>query len=374
MGDAHELGWRMSLVGRDDAPLPDDELVAAAQLGDERAFAILYQRYRTDIRALCSRSFLDPHTTEDVTQETFLRAFRHISEFERGRPVWPWLATIAKRLCIDELRGITRRAALGRTVEQSENVVHDVTSEEAIARVERQRVNRLITRALAALRPRDRKVFVLQTIEGWSHERIAEHNGMSVHAVRNLAWRARRALRRSLGSERISNWAWIVPLRARPHRREAGSAWRRWWVRSTTNVELEGAVGEWAAALVLGIAAASAAFIGGPESPETSSYAGSVSVARPAPFRDGPVAPTPSSKHGRTSSSTEPSSSSPRIVAASMSIARPAEGAAAPPGAQARVELRSPGGHTLIWYEHQAQCGGQAGAVLPDDGPVRVVC
>ena len=364
----------MPLVGTDDAAASDDALIAAAQLGDERAFESLYRRYRADIKALCSRSLRDPHTTEDVTQETFLRAFRHIGEFERGRPVWPWLATIAKRLCIDELRGTTRHAALGRYVLDTADVVHDATSEEALALVERQRLNRVISGALAALRPRDRKVFVLQTIEGWSHERIAEQHGMSVHAVRNLAWRARRALRRSLGNERIRNWGWIFALRSRPGRRERAAPWRKWRLRSGVDVQLESTAVEWAAAIVLGLAAASATFFGGSAPSGRPSDAVVFRTVQAVPIPDSPTPSTNTSRLPNRKSHSDRSAAPPSIVAASVFIAGNDDGAAAPSGAKARVDVRAPDGRTLVWYENEASCGARASSVLPKAGPVTAVC
>src|SRR5439155_14194197 len=165
-------------------------------------------------------------------------------------------ATIAKRLCIDELRDTNRRDALGRHLVHAADHGYDATSHEALARVERRRLNHVMSAALADLRPRDRKIFMLQSIKGWTHEEIAERQGMSVHAVRNVAWRARRRLRRSLRSER--SWGWLLVFRVRRVRRGSGGRWRRWRFRSCMDGRVEGAAVERAAAVVLGLATAGA--------------------------------------------------------------------------------------------------------------------
>lgn len=362
----------MSLVEADDLA-SDDALVAAAKRGDTSAFAHLYRRYRADIRMLCSRSVSDPHLTEDITQETFLRAFRHIGEFERGRPLWPWLATIAKRLCIDELRGTSRRDALGRSVAHATEGRYDATSEEALARVERQRLNRVISRAVAALRPRDRKVFVLQSIEGWTHEQIAEQHGMSVHAVRNLAWRAKRSLRRSLGSERAQNWGLVLAFRTASARGRARMS-KRWRVRTWMDGHLDGAVLERAATVVLSLAAASATvFGGGAIHGGTSDPTGSGFI-RAVPIRHEGSAPIASSPNSDRHDGAGGRGSPPSIVGASVSFAGAREGAAAPSGAKGHIEVRDQNGRTLAWYDHDMNCGGQGSTLIPRSSPINVVC
>ena len=350
----------------------DDALVAAAQFGDERAFEGLYRRYRADIRAFCSRSLPDPHIAEDLAQETFLRAFDHIGGFEPGRPVWPWLLTIAKRLCIDELRGRSRREALGRSASIAADGPYDATSEEALDRIEGQRLNRVLSGALAALRPRDRSVFVLQTIEGRSHEEIARQEGLSVHAVRNLAWRARRALRRSLRNERVRNWGLIFGFRPRsPRPRRVGSL-RRWRPRPWIDRMLEGTVVERAAAIALGLASAGAVFFGGDfAAPEPRNIV--FEAARPTPVGDAaaqdadPSRPAGQSDAGR-------SISPPPVVAASVSLGPKEPGAAAPSGGRLRMDVQSANGDTVLWYEHGVSCGRQGTQALPREGPVTLVC
>jgi RNA polymerase sigma factor (sigma-70 family) len=362
----------VSLVESDRVVAPDDALVAAAQLGDNAAFEGLYRRYRSGITALCSRSLSDVHAIEDVTQETFLRAFRHIGEFDRDRPVWPWLSTIAKRLCIDELRGTTRRAVLGRSVHGSRDEVYDSTSEEALASVDRQRLGSVITGAVAALRPRDRSVFVLQTLHGRSHEEIARQHGMSVHAVRNLAWRARNALKRSLKSERLWGWGWLVPagMRSRPRRSDRLS--RTWRLRAWMNAHLESVAVDRAATIVLGLAAAGATLLG-PGATPGRSVLGVTAGPLPMQKTHATVASgaTPSAQ---MSEGARPIASRSAIVGTSISIADHHGGAAAPPAATAYIEVRSPDGRPLVWHEHDVHCGDQGARVLPRSGPVVVVC
>ena len=362
----------MSLREADDAAASDDALVAAAALGDERAFEDLYLRYRADVKVFCSRWLPDRHTAEDVTQETFLKAFRHIGDFERGRPMWPWLATIAKRLCIDELRDTNRRDALGRHLVHAADRGYDATSHEALARVERRRLNHVMSAALADLRPRDRKIFMLQSIKGWTHEEIAERQGMSVHAVRNVAWRARRRLRRSLRSER--SWGWILVFRVPRVRRGSGGRWRRWRFRSWMDGRIEGAAVERAAAVVLGLATAGATFFGGAAPPARAHDAVAFGSLRTVPIREARVAASEGPLRWERRHNSRSGGPRPQRVGASVSFAGKRKGAAAPSGVTARVELQSTDGGRLVWYESDTTCGPPGGALLPDGSPITAVC
>ena len=345
-------------------PVADAALVEAAQLGDERAFAVLYRRYHQDIRALCSKTLRDPDTAEDLAQETFLRALDHIDDFEPGRPVWPWLATIARHLCVDEIRGIARRNAMGRSVSQDTEGV-DVTSEEAIDRVERQRLRGVVRGALAGLRPRDRRVFVLQTMMGWSQEQIAQNNQISVHAVRNLAWRARRALRRSLNGERT--WGLIFAFRLRWKRRPPSGS-------GPARFDMHGVVVERIAAIVLGVAAVAGATVFSGFEPALSrpaSLDGAASVEQGA----GPEV-DPDRRVAADAARSDPDVRVLRrgLVEASVGTASPRNDAAAPSKIAAHIAIRTPDGETVLVHEHDATCGGHGEQILPPDGPVAVVC
>ena len=346
----------------------DDDLVQAACGGDERAHELLYRRYANDIRALCARMLRDGHAAEDVTQETFIRAFGNLHRFDRSRPVWPWLATIAKRLCVDELRKIARRSALDRDIIQGPDVAVDVTSEEAVDRVERQRIGRVVGRALADLRPRDRRVFE-QAIDGVSHEEIARRDGMTIHAVRNLAWRARRALRRSLVAEREHMLGGFVAVWTAVRRRIDAAARKTWRARRLADVALPGGSIEPFAAVVLGLAASVAVFAG-PAALSGTPVRMRANHRLGVAVRDGSATTTPPAGPRVGSRNVSPP---PPTTNATVGIAPREPGAAAPSGASLTVEV-SVGGREVLWYRNDARCGGQGARVMPAGGPVTVVC
>ena len=174
----------------------DRELVVRCQAGDPAAFAALYTRYEARLFRFCLRRLHDRQEAEDITQESFVKAWRALPRFSGDRRFYPWLTVIAKNLCTDALR---RRARTSPDVEvdvggtADHEVDHRQTTEElVIAAVDGE----LVHRALGRLTARHRRVLELREGSEWSYKDIARFEGVEVSAVETLVWRARQALKR----------------------------------------------------------------------------------------------------------------------------------------------------------------------------------
>jgi RNA polymerase sigma factor (sigma-70 family) len=173
----------------DDAPL-----VRQTRAGDDESFAELYRRYRPEIYHVCLRRLRDPAAAEDVTQDTFLRAYANLQRFDESRRLLPWLVSIATRRCID----LRRRGARTSTTDvidrvETDRLEDDPTLDAVVAGEERRRLER----ALRRLAPRQRRALLLHALEGWSYADIAAAEGVSVSSTKSLLFHARDNLRRS---------------------------------------------------------------------------------------------------------------------------------------------------------------------------------
>src|SRR5438445_12083793 len=130
----------------------DEELVTAFRAGNSSAFDALVQRWERKIQGAVYRIMGPGEDARDLTQETFLRAYRGLSTFKSEARFSSWLYQIALNLCRDRLR--QRR---GRTIVSIEDL--DATTAARIDRVapsahdlvEAQDVSKLVSRAMAAL-------------------------------------------------------------------------------------------------------------------------------------------------------------------------------------------------------------------------------
>jgi RNA polymerase sigma-70 factor (ECF subfamily) len=165
--------------------------VRGTQAGPTDDFDELYQQWWGDVVALCRRLLGRVSDAEDAAQEAFLRAWLARDQYSSAQPYWPWLATIARRLCIDWQRRLAREPS---SPDIGEPDVVLITPERAVLAGEELETAFEVMDALCG---RDRRALVLRELGGWSYRRIAEVEGMSVEAVRGALKRARATLRRS---------------------------------------------------------------------------------------------------------------------------------------------------------------------------------
>ena len=210
----------------------NDAVVAAARTGDEGAFSRLVERHRRELRAHCYRMVGSAEEAEDLVQETFLRAWRHISGFEGRSTLRAWLYRIATNACLDALDGRARRvlphdlgpatpaSALGAAEMVARDDIPwlqplpdrlwepaaDPDDEPDAVAVRRETIELAFVAALQHLPPRRRAVLVLRDVLGWPSRQTAEHLGLSEAAVASALHRARSTLRERL-PERRADWA-----------------------------------------------------------------------------------------------------------------------------------------------------------------------
>lgn len=97
----------------DSSPTPsDEELLAAFKEGQTEAFGQFVRRYERELYGYLRRYLGDDALAEDVFQNTFLQVYQKLDQYESGRPVRPWLYTIATHQAIDALRRAGRRPAV----------------------------------------------------------------------------------------------------------------------------------------------------------------------------------------------------------------------------------------------------------------------
>jgi RNA polymerase sigma-70 factor (ECF subfamily) len=183
----------------------DDEaaVLAQARLGDAAAFSELLRRYESKIFRLALHITQNREDAEDVLQETFLKAFEHLDQFQGQSKFYTWIVRIAVNQALMKLRKrkSDRSVSLDETIDTGEDTVAreiaawDENPEEKYSREE---LNRILGDAVDGLAPIYRAVFVLRDIDGLSTEETAEALELSVPAVKSRLLRARLQLRDKL--------------------------------------------------------------------------------------------------------------------------------------------------------------------------------
>lgn len=176
----------------------DAELLARIRNGARDDFAEIVRRHQARVFAILCRYERDQQKLEDLAQETFVKAWRALDQFDNRAPFEHWLSRIAVRTAIDHLRRqrhARNEISLGDLGEDALDWLrNDGGSRELAASQARE----VLEVAMRGLTPNERLVLTLQEIEGRSAKEISALTGWSGVAVRVRASRARSKLRQAL--------------------------------------------------------------------------------------------------------------------------------------------------------------------------------
>jgi RNA polymerase sigma factor (sigma-70 family) len=169
---------------------PDGRLVSLVRAGYESAFEEIFRRYGAPLRSYAA-SIVTAQRADDVTQEAFTKAYLALRGSDKEIQLRPWLYRIVRNTALTSIRDEPKPA-----LELDEARAAGMSPEELAE--QRDEINRLMA-GLRELPEPQRAAIVMRELEGLSHEQIAASLGLSGGAVRQSIYRARRALRESLG-------------------------------------------------------------------------------------------------------------------------------------------------------------------------------
>jgi RNA polymerase sigma-70 factor (ECF subfamily) len=187
-----------SQTGIDETPL-----VAQSREGDTRAFGELVRRYEGKIFRLAQHITQNREDAEDVLQETFMKAYEHLDQFQGNSKFYTWIVRIAVNQALMKLRRrkTDKSVSLDETIDTGEDtVVREIAAwgEDPEQQFTREELGSILESAIQGLEPPYRSVFVLRDIEELSTEETAEALNLSVPAVKSRLLRARLQLREKL--------------------------------------------------------------------------------------------------------------------------------------------------------------------------------
>jgi len=163
-------------------PSSDARLVEQVRTGQREAFGVLVTRYEKKLERVLRRMVRDPEQARDLAQETFLRVYQHLDQFDASRRFGPWLFRVAMNLAVDWLR---RRRPMIRLNQDSgpDRSGYEVVQPDPRPGVELAQEVRYV---LEQLPTHYRKVLILRDLEGFSCSEVAAIEGRREATIR---WR-----------------------------------------------------------------------------------------------------------------------------------------------------------------------------------------
>ncbi len=183
---------------------PDAALMLRVKQGDTEAFTALVEKYKQPVMNLAYRTLRDATEAEDLAQNVFVQAWKSASRYEPTAKFSTWIFTIARNLCLNEIRRRTRHPA------ESLDQVRDDNPEQPLFQVEDRRLastpdqmlrgelENKVDEVIAALPENQRIALALCREDELSYEQIAEVLDCSLSATKSLIHRARETLKQKL--------------------------------------------------------------------------------------------------------------------------------------------------------------------------------
>ena len=175
----------------------DVQLIQRVLEGDDAAFSALVRKYQKSVHALVWRKIGDFHIAEDLTQDTFLKAYQRLSTLKEPQRFSGWLYVIAANHCSTWLR---KKRLWTQPLEETNSAQLEKATYSGHVIAENERTaaeaqSEVVKKLLAKLQESDRTIITLHYLGEMTYEEISEFLGVSVSAIKNRLYRARRRLR-----------------------------------------------------------------------------------------------------------------------------------------------------------------------------------
>ena len=176
----------------------DAELIQRVLDGDDTAFTELVKKYQKSVHALAWRKLGDFHIAEDITQDTFLKAYQKLSTLKKPQRFASWLYVIAANHCSTWLR---KKRLWTQPLEDTNSAQLEKATYSGYVIAENERTTaeaqrEVVKKLLAKLQESERTVITLYYLGEMTYEEISEFLGVSVAAIKNRLYRARRRLKK----------------------------------------------------------------------------------------------------------------------------------------------------------------------------------
>lgn len=201
---------KSKMYAENSARVQDAELIREAQKGSRAAFETLVRQYDQAVLRLALHLTGSEQDAQDIHQEAFLKAYRHIGSFRFECSFYTWIYRIVTNLCLDHLRRHkTRREDSAVMIDAGgteRDTMINVADGRAMANPDRELSRKILSRqiqaAIETLTPRERTVFELKHYHGLRLRAIGEMLNTTEETAKNTLFRATRKLRTQLAELR----------------------------------------------------------------------------------------------------------------------------------------------------------------------------
>jgi len=175
----------------------EKRLIRKAKGGDANAFGALVRLYQRPVYSIIATMVTSHQITDDLIQETFIKAYKNLNRFDESFPFYPWIRRIAVNTTFNYLKSETLRRHANLD-DLDEMGVSPLSEDDPAKNFEHNEMMTRVRQALETLPVEQRAVFSLRTYEEMSYEEIAQTLNISIGTVMSRLNRAREKLKKRL--------------------------------------------------------------------------------------------------------------------------------------------------------------------------------
>ncbi len=191
-------------------PVSDEEYFVKYQKGDDKAFFILYERYRASVYSYCARVLLSAGLAEELVEDTFQEIFLRVSQYRNSfhsGEFRAWIFTVTRNTCLSsKKRGLRTLLSTNGAIdpdqiseeEALERGSQITRSDDPLERLSLKEQTDLLLKAISELPETYREALMLSEYEGLTYEEIGKLTGTSLSTIRIRVFRAKKRLRKVL--------------------------------------------------------------------------------------------------------------------------------------------------------------------------------
>ena len=172
-----------------------EDIVVRCQQGEKAAFRGVVQTYQRMVFSLSLKLLCDEEEARDMVQETFIRVWQRIEEYDTRKNFTTWIYTIATRLCLDRLKRMQHVVSMPDDELVFRRYASDTDTHRALENKEWVSIVRMLADGLGE---KQRMVFTLCHLEGLSSSEVEEITGLDAKQVKSNLYVARQTIREQL--------------------------------------------------------------------------------------------------------------------------------------------------------------------------------
>ncbi len=173
----------------------EHDIIIRCQQGDKQAFRWVVKMHQQMVFSLALKMLCDEEEAKDMVQDTFIRVWQSIRDYDLQRTFTTWLYTIASRLCMDRLKRKNRIVSVKEDEQVLKSYATDNDSQRTLENSEWIAIVRLMADKLS---DKQKLVFTLCQLEGLSSEEVQEITGLEARQVKSNLYVARQTIRKRL--------------------------------------------------------------------------------------------------------------------------------------------------------------------------------